>query len=186
MSLMKKIAVFWSWPLKLLLWLRYWGRVSFGKGTILNYRFKFRGPGRLKISDNVNMWAFEEWNRFFTYDKNALIEIGKGTRLNGVTIQARKSVKIGKNCTIGSAMLIDNDFHSTDHRYRNDPAHIKVAPVIVRDNVWIAGQAVVLKGVKVGDRSVVGMRAVVTKDVEADTIVAGNPAKPVRRIANTY
>ena len=56
------------------------------------------------------------------------------------------------------------------------------APIVVDDNVWLAGQTVVLKGVRIGRNSVIGFRAVVTRDVPPDVIVAGNPAKVIRQL----
>jgi hypothetical protein len=161
---------------------RYFGKVKFGRGVVMNWRFKFRGRGCLEVGDGCNLWAHEEWNRFFTYDKGAVVRVGAGTRLNGVTVQCRRGVEVGERCLIGSAMLIDNDFHSVDWRYRNDSAHVKSAAILVGDDVWIGGQAVLLKGVHVGGKAVVGFRAVVTKDVPEKAVVAGNPARVVKTL----
>ena len=57
-----------------------------------------------------------------------------------------------------------------------------VLPVTIGNDVWIGHGAVILKGVRIGDRSVVGARAVVTRDVPADTVVAGNPARVVKSL----
>jgi acetyltransferase-like isoleucine patch superfamily enzyme len=56
-------------------------------------------------------------------------------------------------------------------------------PVVLGDDVWVGAGAVILKGVTVGDGAVVAARAVVTRDVPADTVVAGNPARVVKRLA---
>ena len=162
--------------------LRYHGRVHFGHGIIMNWHFKFRGPGRLYIGNNVNLWAHEEPNRFFTYAWDATIRIGSHTRLNGVTCQSKKSVVIGERCAIGSAILIDTDFHSTDAAHRNDADHVKSEPITIGDDVWLAGQCAVLKGVTIGEKAVVGFRAVVASDVEANTVVAGNPARVIKNL----
>lgn len=162
--------------------LRYLGRVRFGKNIIINHRFRFRGPGHLLISDNCNLWAHEESNRFFTYDKKARIIIGNGSRLNGVTIQSKVGVTVGEECSVGSALIVDTDFHSVEWQHRNDPAHVKSAPITIHDHVWLAGQCAILKGVTVHDGAVVGFRSVVTHDVPANTLVAGNPAREVKVI----
>ncbi len=180
---MKKIiALLVSLPIKILLRLRHGSHVKIGKGVILNHKFKFKGKGKLIIGDNCNLYAHEEPNRFMTFDRTTTITIGKNCRLNGVTIQSREKVEIGDNCLIGSSMLIDNDFHSIYPEHRNDPGHIKSAPIKVGKDCWLAGQSVILKGVSIGDRSVVALRAVVTKDVPTSSVVAGNPAHLVKEI----
>ena len=55
-------------------------------------------------------------------------------------------------------------------------------PVTIGDNVWIGGSATILPGVSIGDNVTIGAGSVVTKDVESNTVVAGNPAKIIRRI----
>ncbi|MEK7672401.1 MAG: acyltransferase [Patescibacteria group bacterium] len=162
--------------------LRFGGRISWGRDVILNHRFKFKGPGKLIIGDEVNMWAHKEANEFLTFSNEAVIKIGKRTRLNGVTVQCRQSVTIGEECLIGSAIIMDNDFHSVYFEKRKDPKAIKSAPVVIGDCVWLAGQCAILKGVNIGTESVVGFRAVVTKDIPAKKVAAGNPAVIVKDI----
>jgi maltose O-acetyltransferase len=156
--------------------------VKFGKRVYVNHRFKFRGPGKLIIGNDVNLWAHKEWNEFQTFDKDAVIKTGDGCRINGATIQCKTSVTIGKNCIIGSAMIMDTDFHSTDHNHRNDLEFIKSKPILIGDDVWIGGQSAILKGVSIGNKSVVGFRALVTKDVPELVVVGGNPAVIIKNL----
>lgn len=178
----KNIAIFLSTFLKFFYKLRFGKKIVFGKKTILNHKFKFKGPGKLIIGDNVNLWAYKEPNEFFTYDQKALITIGDDSRLNGISIHCKESVTIGKNCLAGSCIIIDNDFHSIHFEKRNNSDFIKSKPVIIKNKVWLAGQSAILKGVTIEEESVVGFRAVVTRNVEAKTVVAGNPAQVVKRI----
>ncbi len=173
----KKIALFLSKIFITYFKFRYGNRVKFGKNVIVNHRFKVGGKGLLIIGDNVNLWAHAEPNAFYFYDKNARITIGKNTRLNGLTCQCAEKIEIGTRCLIGSAIIMDTDFHSFD-----DPDHIlfgneQVKPVKVGDDVWLAGQCVLLKGVAIGNKSVVGFRAVVAKSFPDNVVVAGNPAR---------
>jgi maltose O-acetyltransferase len=181
-GLKKNIALFYSVFVKAYLKVRHGRRIVFGKGIIVNFKFSFRGSGRLVFGNDVNLWAHEESNRFFTYGDDVVIEVGDGCRLNGVTIQAKKGVRIGRKCLIGSSMIIDTDFHSVDYRFRNDHMHVKSARIEIGDDVWLAGQSVILKGVVIGDRAVVGMRAVVTREIPKGVVVAGNPAQVVREL----
>jgi maltose O-acetyltransferase len=57
-----------------------------------------------------------------------------------------------------------------------------VAPVVIGDDVWIGSRAMILKGVAIGDRAIVAAGAVVSKDVPADVVVAGNPARIVKEL----
>ncbi|HID92025.1 TPA: acyltransferase [Candidatus Gracilibacteria bacterium] len=161
---------------------RYFGKVTFGKNIRMNWKFKFSGKGKLIIKNNVCLWAHEEWNRFQTYSDEAVIEIGESSKLNGGLFQVRNKIVVGKNCIIGSAILLDNDFHYIDPKKRFSEYEEKGVEIIIGDNVWIAGQAVILKGVTIAKNSMVGMRAVVTRNVGGNRVVAGNPAKEVKKL----
>jgi len=160
----------------------YGKHVDFGHNVIINHKFRLRGRGKLIIGNRCNLWAFEEPNKFFLYDASAEITVGEGSRVNGVTVHCRKKVSLGKNCIVGSAIILDTDFHKF-----KDPKHIlygaqTTKPVAVGDNVWLCGQSVLLKGSVVGNGSVVGFRSVVTKKFPSNVVIAGNPAKVVRAV----
>ncbi len=157
-------------------------RVQFGKNFITGFGLKITGSGTVKFGDNVNLWAFAEKNEFQTYDQKAKIIIGDNCRINGAIFQAREKITIGDDCLIASAILMDNDFHPLDPTKRREKTGIATAPIRVEKNVWIAGQAAIMKGVKIGANSVIGFRAVVTKDVDKNVVVAGNPAKEIKKI----
>lgn len=96
----------------------------------------------------------------------------------GVEIQSAVGVTIGSGCAIGDEVIIqDTNFHEVD-----EGGAPKVAPVTIGKNVWIARRAIILPGVSIGDHAVVGAGSIVTKDVPAKTVVAGNPAKWVRDV----
>ena len=158
----------------------YGKRVSFGKNILINHKFKLKGRGKLVVGDSCNLWAHEESNKFFLYGNGAEIKIGEGSQLNGATIHCLEKVRLGSNCLIGSAIIMDTDFHEF-----HDPSHIlygnpKSKPVTVGNGVWLCGQCVLLKGSSVGNNSVVGFRAVVTKNFPSDVVIAGNPARVVK------
>ena len=96
----------------------------------------------------------------------------------GVRISAATRVIIGDSCMMANgAYITDSDWHGIYDRVGRDKAS---APITIADNVWIGDHATVLKGVSIGENSIVAAGAVVTKDVEANVVVAGNPAKKVR------
>lgn len=90
-------------------------------------------------------------------------------------------VTIGTNCLFGPAVQIYTATHPLDWRLRADWLE-SGKPVTVGDHVWVGGGAILLPGVTVGARAVVGAGAVVTRDVPEDTLVAGNPARAIRRL----
>ena len=164
--------------------LRLGKRVEFGRNFWTNGRLVIRGPGRLIFGDDVNAWCHAEKNVFITYTPEARIEIGSGTRLNGAGMMARAGISIGPHCILGSTLIVDNDFHPLDPRLRHDPrAPICSRVVRVGANVWLGGQSALLKGAAIGENSVVAFRAVVTNPVPANVVVAGNPARVVKRLA---
>jgi acetyltransferase-like isoleucine patch superfamily enzyme len=176
----KKLALIISKFLIFFIKLRHGRRVKFGKNVILNHKFKLKGKGQLIIENNCNLWAFAEPNSFHTYSPEAQIVIKSGTRLNGVTCHAHTLIQIGSDCLVGSATIIDTDFHTFD-----DPDHILYGkelskPIYIGDKVWLGGQSVILKGCQISHGSVVGFRSVVTKSFPHQVVVAGNPAKIVK------
>lgn len=100
-----------------------------------------------------------------------------------------RSIRIGNHCLLASEVLIyDLDGHPIDaeSRRRGLPTPVEqIQPVTIGDNVWIGNGATLLKGVKVGDRAIIAARSVVVHDVPADCIVAGNPARIIRRLSDT-
>ena len=110
------------------------------------------------------------------------LHIGDGVYMNtGCVILDCAKVEIGARTLLGPAVQIYTAIHPLDPAER--AAFIETAkPVIIGSNVWIGGAAVILPGVTIGDNAVVGAGAVVTKDVAANTVVAGNPAKVIREL----
>jgi len=111
---------------------------------------------------------------------DSTLTLGAGTYLNyGSSISSHAGVTIGNNCLIGNyALIMDSDYHSLTDRSQPGEA----APIVLEDDVWIATRAMVLKGVRIGAGAVVAAGAVVTSDVAPRTLVAGVPARMVRRL----
>lgn len=97
----------------------------------------------------------------------------------GVRISSALRIDIGDNCMIASrAYITDSDWHGIYDRLSSG----RCRPVNIGSNVWIGDSAIICKGVSVGANSVIGAGAVVVEDVPANTIAAGNPARPVRQL----
>lgn len=113
------------------------------------------------------------------------IAIGNNVGISGSTICASKSVTIGDNVLIGSGCIItDTDAHPINWKDRKEgrDENTHKAPVVIGNDVFIGARCLILKGVTIGDRSVIGAGSVVTTDVPADCVVAGNPAKIVKML----
>lgn len=163
--------------------LRYGERVHFGSGFLTKGRLVIKGPGRVEFGDDVNAWTHAEKNVLITYTAESRIVVGAGTRLNGAGIMARTTIQIGPRCILGSTVIFDSDFHPLEPARRHDrAAAVSSEPITIGENVWLGGQSAVLKGVTIGDNSVVAFRAVVAGDVVPNVVVAGNPARVVKSL----
>lgn len=96
------------------------------------------------------------------------------------TILDMAEVRIGDDCMIAPNVGIYTAGHSVEPKDRNKSGY--GIPITIGNNVWIGGSCVILPGINIGDNSIVAAGSVVTKDVPANTIVAGNPAKILRQI----
>ena len=116
---------------------------------------------------------------FYTdFGKN--IHVGEGVFINACChFQDHGGVTLGDGCQIGHNVVFATLNHGLAPQER---ASTRPAPVILGKNVWVGSNATILQGVTIGDNAVVGAGAVVTKDVPANTIVGGVPARFIRQI----
>ena len=108
------------------------------------------------------------------------VYIGNNCRINGAYIHAQDSITIGDNCVIASGVnIIDSNGHETYSSNRtigrDNPKEISIG-----NNVWIGINAIVLKGTRIGDNSIISAGSVVKGDFPANCIIQGNPAKVVK------
>lgn len=120
-------------------------------------------------------------------DRGAELRIGNDVGMSGCAIVARRRVSIGDRTKLGGGTCIyDTDFHSLDPVHRREDAsdreHTAHKPVEIGSDVFIGAHSTILKGVKIGDRSIVGACSVVTRDIPPDEIWAGNPARMLRKV----
>jgi len=121
-----------------------------------------------------------------TLSGTAKIIIEDNVGLNGTSISARsKTVRIGKGTMIAPNVTItDSDFHRIwpPENRAISPGFENDADVIIGKNVWIGMQAIILKGVHIGDNSVIAAGSVVTRDIDADMLAGGIPTKKIRKL----
>lgn len=119
-----------------------------------------------------------------TFKENAVIEVGNNFAMTGGTLCAFNCITIGNNVALGAnTTIVDTDFHPLIPEYRlAHPADAQTARVVIEDNVFIGMNSLILKGVTIGEGSVIGAGSVVTRDVPSRVIAAGNPAKVIRKL----
>lgn len=124
-------------------------------------------------------------------EPNSEITIGNRVGISTSCIWIKDKLIIGNNVLIGANCLImDNDAHQLDFQVRmhnkevdksNPSTTVQHAPIIIEDDVWIGTNSMVLKGVTIGARSVIGAGSVVTKSIPPDCIAVGNPCEMIRK-----
>lgn len=189
---------------------KYWNRlifrvnkVSFGKNMLIcNQFYLIKHPtANICIGDNFVFTSGEAFNPLsrnikgcIYADKNSIINIGNNVGISSASLWAKEKIQIGNNVKIGGdCILMDTDAHSLDYRIRNshkkneqgdaiDAILAKSKPIIIEDDVLIGTRCIILKGVTVGARSIIGSGSIVTKDIPSDCIAAGNPCKVIKYI----
>lgn len=121
-------------------------------------------------------------NQPFRCDYGCNIHIGNNFFANfNLTILDEAPVTMGDNVFIGPNVSIYTACHPLDPEERNTAVEW-AEPVTIGNSVWIGGSATILPGVTIGDNCVIGAGSVVTKDVPANTVVGGNPARIIKRL----
>jgi len=154
-------------------------RFQAGRNLRIDGRLVIRGPGQVVFGDNVRVgMTVTPW----TYTSDSLISVGNDSFINGTSFGCHREIRVGERAILGQARIMDTDFHSVEiDRHRPD-APVRVAPVVLEDNVWVAAQVGILPGTRIGQNSVVGFGAVCAGVFPANVIIAGNPAKVTRTL----
>lgn len=119
-----------------------------------------------------------------TWQAGAVLEIRANFGMTGGTLCAAERIEIGDNVTVGAnTTIIDTDFHPLEAQVRRlRPQDARTAPILIKDNVFIGMNCLILKGVTLGEDSVVGAGSVVTRSMPQGVLVAGNPARIIREL----
>lgn len=176
--------------------------VEYGKNILLKGMpvIYNKGGAKLKIGDNViikssffsNLVGLYSRTIIVTRASGAIIKIGNNVGISGATIYARKGIYIGENtCIGGNCKILDNDFHPIDMGTRikllND-AHggdsdlIPAREIHIGKNCFLGCNSIILKGTVLGDGCVVGAGAVIAGKFEDNCVIAGNPAKVIKKL----
>lgn len=151
-----------------------------------------KNPSQLKIGKNLILIS----NSYFSeaainhpvilraLNDSARIEIGNNVGISGGGICAAKEIEIGHDVLIGAnAFVTDTDFHTINpdkRRYTKDD--VKAEKVIIKENVFIGMNSIILKGVTIGKNTIIGAGSIVTKNISENVIAAGNPCRVLREL----
>ena len=159
----------------------------------LGKNVRFYGPIHLRIArsatvyigDNVTFRSLTQYNFVginrpvsINVNEHATLDISHDSGFSGTAIYASTSITIGAYCNNGgNSSIWDTDFHPLDYQLRRiqlDGA--ATGPIRIGSDVFVGANALLLKGVTIGSRAIVGAGSVVAKSIPADQIWAGNPA----------
>lgn len=148
----------------------------------LNYKYHDFDKRRELFSELINQELDDEFRVFtpFFTDFGKNIHLGKNVFINaGCKFQDQGGITIGDDALIGHNVVMATLNHDENPEKR---ANLIAAPINIGDKVWIGSNATILPGVTIGDGAIIATGAVVTKDVGENSIVAGVPAKFIRKV----
>jgi acetyltransferase-like isoleucine patch superfamily enzyme len=146
-------------------------RFSRAPGSVLRIQreCRFRSDGRSNRV-GVNRACY-----LSTLRAGAVLSVGPRCAFSGTVIAAAERIELGRYVRCGAnTTIMDSDFHE------DDPRSGEPRPVVIEDHVWLGLNVMVLKGVRIGRNSVVAAGSVVTKDIPANVVAGGVPAKVIK------
>ena len=161
------------------------------KCRIYNRLYYFLHPrGTIMIGDNFTFSSGSNFNQLsrnirgsIYVASDASLSIGNNVGVSSSCIWATKSITIGNHVNIGAdTLILDTDAHHLDWKERRIGGERNSKAIVIEDDVFIGTRSIILKGVTIGARSIIGAGSVVTKDIPSDCVAAGNPCKVIRMI----
>lgn len=194
MILLEKIRFSFWWRINRIRFKRH--NIKYGSGCIVHgpMFLKIAKDSKINIGNNFTYTSGLGLNPLcgnirgtIATESDSMIEIGHHVSCSSTVIWASRHIKIGNYVSIGGgSIILDSDRHSLDYKYRRDVVtdqwHRKDSEVVIGDDVLIGTHCIILKGVHIGNRCVIGAGSVVTRDIPDDCIAAGNPAKVIKKI----
>lgn len=145
-------------------------KIIIGNNCTINSYYNSTGIGVFKKS------------KITTVDRFSEIRIGNNVGLTGVTILAANKIVIEDNVIIGAhSTIMDTDRHSPIPGQRLT-GKVSSKPIIIKSGAWIGMNSTILKGVVIGENSIIGANSLVTKDIPDNVIAGGNPCKVIKKL----
>jgi acetyltransferase-like isoleucine patch superfamily enzyme len=171
-------------------WLRSHG-VKIGRGGWVHGlpEVRLKKGAVIEIGNDVTLCSLSRFNPLAPRRKLSLVTNTPGARIilqdgagiSNSVLSCYQRITIGRNTLVGAeCLIVDSDFHGLP---LGEDKPIRSAPVTIGDNVFIGARTIILKGVNIGNKSVIGAGSVVTSDIPENCVAAGNPARVVRSFA---
>jgi acetyltransferase-like isoleucine patch superfamily enzyme len=172
----------------------YLNGINYGKGLIIYGLTKINVTrrGEVQIGDNVKINSGDNYNIIGRQQKTIFwvegkLKIGNNTGLSSTAIICNHEIEIGENVVIGgNTVIYDTDFHSLKPDIRidktRDKQEAKKGKVTIENNVFIGSHSTILKGVTIGENSVIGACSLVSRDIPPNEIWGGNPIVFIKKI----
>ena len=165
-------------------------RVQWSKNLTVLGPMGLSANGKMLIGEDVTIVNSSTYNRAginhptqLVAGAGATLSIGNNSGISGASIYAMEQIEIGNHVLIGAnCHIFDTDFHPMDWKLRRQSGPPSTAAVRIGDDVWLAANVTVLKGVTIGARSVIATGSVVTSDIPSDVLAGGVPAKVIRKL----
>lgn len=172
----------------------YLNNVKYGKGLKVAglVRLEVTRRGKVEIGKNLHINSGNNFNLIGRQQKTILwvegeLSIGDNVGVSATALICNHKISIGNDVKLGGGVCIyDTDFHNLNPEIRKNPVLDKKmaqkAPVVLEDNVFVGAHSTILKGVTIGENSVVGACSLVSKNIPENQIWAGNPAKFIKNL----
>lgn len=155
-------------------------KLSIGKGSSFSY-------GKALFLNGSGITASK---RLQIIIAGGTLSFGNYSGISSSSIWCKNKIEIGNNVNIGAeCLIIDTDFHSTSWEDRADRSqdvqNAKSAPIKIGDYVFIGARCIILKGVKIGEKTIIMAGSVVTKDIPSNCIAGGNPCQVLKQLSHS-
>ena len=148
--------------------------------------------GFVRVGDNLSINSGHNYNVIGRQQKTIIVvdgklTIGSNVGMSSTAIVCKHKISIGNHVKLGGGVCIyDTDFHSLDPKIRRDSnldkLNAKSAAIVLEDNVFVGAHSTILKGVTVGENSIIGACSLVSRSIPANQIWGGNPARFIREV----
>ncbi|KAF3889471.1 MULTISPECIES: DapH/DapD/GlmU-related protein [Nostocales] len=159
-------------------------KISIGNNcTFYGTTLSVEGNGQIEIGNNCYFVIHSLIpNSIEVQEAGAKITIRDRCSFNGAKVIAKNCVELKKQCFVSDSLIVDTDYHSVEINRWDPNTQVKTKPICVGENVWLGSRSVILKGVSIGNNSVIGLGTIVRQSVPENVVVIGNPQIIIKKL----